>query len=292
MLSIEEGAANIRALILADKPFFIGRNGTIEIQAIHFWKSYRAYNSYPPEMTDLLKWNAGIFPHGHGSIDKWCYDYVKTLPLLDMTAAGWYVPTKVIEDMLLTLYSPKVTRCPLRSLEPYYVLPELQWTRALSGKKVAIVSSFTESIKGQLKKKIWTGANEGLLPSDVDWSFVQTGYSHGLALGTCEWPSHVTSWDQAVNHVVKQVIDSGSKIALIGCGGLGMVIGGRLKAAGVSAIVLGGAIQIIFGVKGRRWATHDIISKLWNDEWVWPAKEEIPGGAATVEGGCYWGRDF
>ena len=289
MLSIEEGAKNIRDLILADKPFFVGRNGTIEIQSIHYWKSFRAYNSYPPEMTDLLKWNAGVFPSGHAAIDTWCKAYTKSFPLLDMTAAGWYVPTKEVEDELLSVYSPNVARCPLRSLEPYYVVPALQWTRALAGKKVAIVSSFTKTIKAQLTKKVWTGVNEGLIPSDVEWSFVQTGYSHGLALGTCEWPSHITTWGDAVNHVVKEVIDSGSKIAIIGCGGLGMVIGGRLKAAGISAIVVGGAIQVIFGIKGRRWATHDIISKFWNDEWVWPAKEEVPEGALTVEGGCYWG---
>ena len=77
-------------------------------------------------------------------------------------------------------------------------------------------------------------------------------------------------------------------MALIGCGGLGMVIAGRLRQKGISSIVLGGAIQVLFGIKGRRWANHSVISGLWNDAWVSPAADEIPGGADSVEGGCYW----
>jgi hypothetical protein len=52
--------------------------------------------------------------------------------------------------------------------------------------------------------------------------------------------------------------------------------------------VLGGATQVLFGIKGKRWETHDVISKFWTDAWVWPSLEETPGGAGDIEGGCYW----
>jgi 2-polyprenyl-6-methoxyphenol hydroxylase-like FAD-dependent oxidoreductase len=81
---------------------------------------------------------------------------------------------------------------------------------------------------------------------------------------------------------------SGAEICIIGCGGLGMILGAELKRRGLQCIVLGGATQVLFGIKGRRWATHDVISKFWTDAWVWPSLEETPGGAATIEGGCYW----
>jgi hypothetical protein len=54
------------------------------------------------------------------------------------------------------------------------------------------------------------------------------------------------------------------------------------------AIVLGGAIQVLFGIKGRRWKTHEVISKFWNDDWIYPKPEETPQGARDIEGGCYW----
>jgi hypothetical protein len=170
-------------------------------------------------------------------------------------------------------------------LEPYYVAAASQWTQCLAGKKVAVVSSFTKTIQSQLKKEVWSVP---LFPADVEFSFVQTGYSPSLALGKGTWPGGVNSWEDAADYVVKNVVYSGAEVALIGCGGLGMVIGGRLKAKGVSAIVLGGAIQVLFGIKGRRWANHDVISSFWTDQWVWPAEDEVPGGAVLVEGGCYW----
>jgi hypothetical protein len=91
-----------------------------------------------------------------------------------------------------------------------------------------------------------------------------------------------------VDSVVKKVVDTGASICIIGCGGMGMCIGAKLKMLGISAIVLGGATQVLFGIKGRRWKNHDVISAFWNEEWVAPSADEIPGGAASVEGGCYW----
>jgi hypothetical protein len=107
-------------------------------------------------------------------------------------------------------------------------------------------------------------------------------------MGNAEWPEEHASWEEAVDYVVKAVIVSNANVAIIGCGGLGMIIAGRLKARGISAIVLGGAIQVLFGIKGQRWATHSVISHFWNGAWVWPSPVEIPGAAVLVEGGCYW----
>ena len=78
-------------------------------------------------------------------------------------------------------------------------------------------------------------------------------------------------------------------IALIGCGALGMVLGSELKKHGIIAIVMGGATQVLFGIKGQRWATHSVISHFWNEAWVWPNVTETPRGASSIEGGCYWG---
>jgi hypothetical protein len=79
-----------------------------------------------------------------------------------------------------------------------------------------------------------------------------------------------------------------AEIVLIGCGGLGAIIGHELRMRGKICIVMGGAIQVLFGIKGRRWQSHSIISSFWNDAWVWPRLEDTPRGAEEIEGGCYW----
>jgi hypothetical protein len=68
-----------------------------------------------------------------------------------------------------------------------------------------------------------------------------------------------------------------------------MIIGSAAKKLGCKVIVLGGATQVLFGIKGKRWATHNVISAFWNDAWVWPSDSETPKGSAGIEGGCYWG---
>ncbi len=129
-------------------------------------------------------------------------------------------------------------------------------------------------------------------PSGVEWSWVQTGYAPVLAKGKCTWSEasgqDIACWQDAVKYMIEEVLKTTAEIVLIGCGGLGMIVGSELKKKGKVCIVMGGATQVFFGIKGKRWETHDFISKLWNEEWVYPSDEETPAGANEVEQGCYW----
>ena len=297
-MEVESGASDLCKVFASGKPFFIGRNGTIEIEAVFFWIFHRKTQQpspYPDYIRTQISINAGIFPNTDESIDRWCYAYTESLRELDGLAAGWYKPLEKVEKAIIDTHTDaSAFRCPLRSLEPYYVPPHLRWTQYLSGKRVAVVSSFVSSIRKQLYGEkmaaIWTGDRSNMITDPtVEWSFVRTGYSPYLAGDKGRWPSAVTSWEKAVEHVVEEVVASKAQIALVGCGGLGMVIGGELRRRGVSVLVLGGAIQVLFGLKGRRWASHSIISTFWNDAWKWPDEDEVPKGAVLVERGCYWG---
>lgn len=286
---VEAGADLICDLLRGDKPFFVGRNGTIEVETVQHWLA-RAH-PYAPHIKEQIQRNAGVFPASETFIDAWAAAYTTALGALNSTAAGWYKPMERVEYQMLKVLAPNAVHHPLRSLEPYYVEAGKRWTQHLAGRKVAVVSSFTGTIRRQIPKmdRVWKGAYAGLIPEGVEWSFVQTGYSPLLALGkNGSWPEGITSWQLAVDSVVQRVVATGAEIALVGCGGLGMIIGGRLRELGISTILLGGAIQVLFGVKGKRWASHGFISGLWNEDWVWPAAEEVPAGAGQVEGGCYW----
>lgn len=291
MNEITEGALKIRDL---RAPFFVGRNGTIELEVISFWLLHRRGDHrrlYPQRLKDQIQRNAGIFPATGESIDAWCEKYTELLGLMNGGAAGWYQPLKEVENIILKLFAPNSFRTPLRSLEPYYVEAEARWTQKLAGKRVTVVSSFADTMQSQIKraKELWTGEQDGLLDiSGVTWSFVKTGYAPITASGIADWPIECSTWQSAVKYVVNSVTQKHCEVALIGCGGLGMIIAGRLKELGISSIVLGGSIQVLFGIKGRRWATHDVISKFWNKSWISPSRTEIPGGAGLVEGGCYW----
>lgn len=293
---IRLGAQKVKEAMAGESTFFIGRNGTVETEALYYYITQRANHSdpldWPPRLLDQLQRHAGIFPSTPEAVDRWCKQYLSCLKDLTGTAAGWYQPFWNLENTILDRFTePTCFRTPLRSLEPYYHAPDLWWTKTLAGKKVAVVTSFANTVDKQVRSgRLAAAWPAGLMDmSGVQWTFIRTGYAPTLALGRAGWPPGITNWVKAVESVVVQVLRSKAQVAIIGCGGLGMIVGGLLKRWGVSSIVLGGATQVLFGIKGRRWANHSVISKFWGEGWVWPAADEIPGGADLIEGGCYWG---
>ena len=297
-MAIETGAEEIRSVLehalKRKQGALIGRNGTIELETLLFRLYGSAPNQpYPSSIARRMELHAGIWPADKPNLDKWVFQMLEAIRLCDILVAGWYEPLKVQEEKLLEQTNRLSPRIPLRSLEPYYVTPELRWTNLLAGQRVAVISSFAKTIEEQVDRRelVWPIATDSLLPGNVEWVPIQTGYAPVLAQGIAEWPKDIQSWDVAVTSVVKQVIQSKASIALIGCGGLGMLIGSELKKRGVIAIVLGGATQVLFGIKGRRWATHSVISRFWNEAWVYPTVSETPGGASLIEGACYWGLE-
>ena len=277
---VEKGADEIsKAIQYAlenDDGCLIGRNGTIEIEQMIFSNKFNRA---------VLEKNAGIFPSE--IYGKWLNKSTEATRASDVLATGWYEPLKDVEQVFLSGLKCKAKQIPLRSLEPYYVPLKTRWIALLSGQTISVISCFTETMKKQVLQldKVWPNK---IFPSDIRWNWIQTGHPPSVAQGKNEWPSQITNSIEAVDWIVSEVVRQGSRFALIGCGGIGMLVALELKKRGIIAIVLGGAIQVLFGIKGSRWKNHPIISKFWNDFWVNPSEAEKPNGAHNVEGGCYW----
>lgn len=289
--SIQAGSITIyqtiQKALQEGKGALIGRHGTIELTMMLLYEQTKTIDI---ERLSILEKNAGIFPKLEPqTIVDWIHAYKNATASADVMAAGWYAPLAKAELSFLEKTVPSASLAPLRALEPYYLSDELCWMRALEDQPVAVVSSFTNSMKVQMPymKEIWPN-RPNMFPKGIKWSFVHSYYSPSLAKGKCHWPSNINSWKDAVDYLEKRVLQTNAKICLIGCGGLAMPLAARLKQKGLICIVLGGAIQLLFGIKGRRWENHPIISRLFTDEWIYPRDDEIPNGANEVEGGCYW----
>lgn len=275
----------IEEALASKKGFLVGRNGTIEMEVL-----LTRHNGMQlePRHAMQLERNAGVFPSTPASMASWIRKTLAAIQDSDLLVAGWYKPISSHELEFLRDIGKRGPYLPLRALEPYYVPEAYQWTSALEGRRIAVVSSFADTACHQASRSdaVWSG--RAVLPK-ATYLPVQTRYSPRLAQGRAEWPTAVKSWEGAVADVVARVLEQDAEIVLIGCGGLGMVIGHELRIRGKVCIVMGGAIQVLFGIKGRRWQNHSIISTFWNDAWVWPRLEDTPAGADEVEGGCYWG---
>lgn len=286
MAEIVKGGREIKEILeesfKTKKGCLIGRWGTVELECL-----------LGRGNTKVLERNAGVFPSTQSSIEGWKQEYKKAIQSSDTLATGWYGPTSTVEQEFLKYLQWGGIQVPLRSLEPYYVNSEDRWISSLENKKVCIVSSFTTTMESQTLRldKVWP--LDGFFPKGIEWSWVTTGYAPILAQGRGSWSEitceDIQSWSDAVEYCVREVMRSNPDIVLIGCGGLSMIIGSKLKVMGKACIVLGGSVQVFFGIKGMRWKEHGVIGKFWNESWVWPLEEETPGGAREIEGGCYWG---
>jgi hypothetical protein len=270
-------------------PLLISRHGSFEFQCFA-WKNSHKTTPLSDSMISILHRNAGIFPKDVKKMEEWLSVYWQATCDADGMAAGWYLPTSEEERALIKKYNPAAFQFPLRSLESYYVQEADRWTELFANRRVTVVSSFANTMEKQVKnaKEIWPNDYESLLPSSTKWSFVRSYYPSDLTSRSTAWPSPINDWLDAVNYIVDAVEKTEPDIVLIGCGGLASPAAAALKKKGHIAIVMGGAIQVLFGIKGGRWKNHAIISEFWNDAWVSPTADETPLHASSVENKCYW----
>ena len=95
-------------------------------------------------------------------------------------------------------------------------------------------------------------------------------------------------WFEALDYMKNEINNKEFDIALIGCGAYGLPLAAHVKRIGKIGIHMGGCLQILFGIKGKRWDNHKIISNLYNVNWVRPSEEDKPLSYKKVEDGCYW----
>ena len=96
------------------------------------------------------------------------------------------------------------------------------------------------------------------------------------------------NWFQALEFMKNKISKKDFDIALIGCGAYGFPLAAYVKEIGKQAIHMGGGLQILFGIKGKRWDNHPIIGKFYNEHWIRPRAEDKPAKSYLVEDDCYW----
>ena len=103
-----------------------------------------------------------------------------------------------------------------------------------------------------------------------------------------EQDARFNDWFEAIDYMFNEAMKINFDVAIIGCGAYGLPLAARIKEAGKIAIHLGGATQLLFGIKGKRWDGVGFGDKYYNEYWVRPEESEKPQNAVLIENGCYW----
>jgi hypothetical protein len=155
-------------------------------------------------------------------------------------------------------------------------------SQQLAGQRVLVVSPFSEMIKAQYprRQQVWKVKPE-VLP-DFELLTLRTPLSAFLAS-----PAH-PDWFGALDAMRKRMASISFDVAIAGAGAWSLSLVAHAKSLGAWAIYLGGATQILFGVKGGRWESHPQISAFYNDAWTRPSPTETPAEVYKIESGSSW----
>lgn len=281
-------------LLNSNQPCMISRFGANELNAIVNYLGVNAkhYSIWKFIIGEQPEWwwdkgiiycmqnNAGFFPAIPENMRRFGEMMIEDAKEVDLLGS-W-----LKEEYLLKQYMPNTRKIRLIDLEPFW--SKKPWSRILRGKKVLVIHPFAPLIEKQYKeKRIYLFENQDILP-DFNLITIQAVQSLGGK------NQKFNSWFDALKYMKKQMDEIDYDICLIGCGAYGFPLAAHAKRQGKQAVHIGGSLQLLFGIKGKRWenpnyAKNFNYNKLLNNPyWVRPTQDLKASNSDKVENGCYW----
>lgn len=286
MYSSEDANRILKNLIESGESFFAGRLGLFELAAMRAYE-FSNQDKYEIVMRQIYEC-AGFYPNelqlGNTFLDvmKESIQKVDVLACSGQLAENYFINTYCLSDM--------IGAKDFNVMEPWRY--EEPWSKALMGKKVLVVTPFDESVCEQYaqREKIFEGTE--ILPQ-----FELITYKALQTTGDLR-DERFDTWFDALDYMHKEIQKIDYDIALLGCGAYGFPLAAKIKTDGKQAVHMGGVLQILFGIMGKRWdgtgpnsETHmmrEEIAKYYNSYWTYPKQSETPQSAGRVEYGPYW----
>lgn len=282
--------------IRSGSPLMIARMGSIEMDVCEnikytFYKrrsnlKFIMWKGQPNFMNlhllSLFHKNAGFYPSNDENALKRFYQLmINCMREVDVLGSWLYNETEFSHEFVKSIKVDRERMTPLLTREP--------WTRALQGKKVLVIHPFAESIKRQYSRR------EKIFPNNPDILPEFDLYVLKAVQTAAGEHSIFEDWFEALNFMKREMDKIDYDVCLIGCGAYGFPLAAYAKECGKQAIHLGGVLQLLFGIKGKRWETdegyikvHPYANTYYNEYWIRPSAEECPIDAESVESGCYW----
>lgn len=228
----------------------------------------------------------GVFPDSDDSQLDFCERFRATCIDMDFLAAsaGWPEALELLPD-------PGPELVDVEALEPDRSHPYDSancYLPSLRGARVLLVSSLADALAERATRatfeSVW--ANIGVPwfePGEVD--ALQFPYTYDESVQA----THQSIWD-IYDDVVSRMASREFDVALIAAAALGCPLATAVKKMGVVGISLGGHLQVLFGVHGKRWRDdHEWSSRYINESWIGVPEEMRPTNSqGLADDGAYW----
>lgn len=276
-LSVLDGINKIEELIENGTPFMVARFGSNELEAMTqgYAIDLGIRKTFSKRCIDYMRVLAGFFPSNEQELKKFSILMQDSLKYVDLIGV-WYNPN---EDYFIKYCMPNAEVTPIAAINELH--KNKSWMSPLRGKRIVVVSPFKDTILHQYSRRELLFSNPNYLPK------FELRVVKAIQTAANERNDRFEDWFEALQYMYDEVMSEEFDIALLGCGAYGFPLAAKIKAAGKSAIHVGGGLQLLFGIKGGKWdgtGTEDF----YNDFWVRPSINETPKDYKKVEDGCYW----
>ncbi|CAM4099891.1 DUF1792 domain-containing protein [Zobellia roscoffensis] len=279
--------------LVSDKPCMIARFGAFELSTVVNYLGVKSQNRNLRQYIkgESLQWwwnentlshmqnNAGFFPLTEDKIQQFCELMLKDMKEVDVL--GSWLPNE--QYFTSSLKNMELVQREIQN--PFFA--KQPWTFALKGKKVLVIHPFAELIEQQYQHhRLQLFDNQDILPE-----FKLQTITAVQSLGGKH--EKFSTWFEALQSMKDEMDKRDYDICLIGAGAYGFPLAAHAKRQGKKAVHLGGSLQLLFGIKGKRWEDPNYNEKynyaaLMNHCWVRPGEKFRPKNAENVEGACYW----
>ena len=301
MCDAAEGGELICQSLSDDKPCMIARYGANELNCVsnyleitcgehNIWKNIKGESHdwwWNEGMLRELRGVAGFYPVDNHNLTKFSKLMLADSKDLDVLAVfpAVYKNLSNVESYI----PPNIPYIHLVSFDSF--LFKTPWTRVLEGKDVLVVHPFAELIESQYQKRELLFDNKSVLPKFNLKTIKAVQSMAGVnKQGFKDWFEGLYWMEQEMD---KQKYD----IALLGCGAYGFPLAAHAKRTGHKAVHIGGSLQLLFGIKGKRWEDtyiairynippNSYIDIMNNPNWVRP-DQYVTKETQNAEGGCY-----
>lgn len=273
---VEADSAIIKKLLDSDKPCMISRFGSTELQTLSFIKFWPFSLPLKKRTYFNIQYASGFFPVTFKNLKKFSSLYKEDVKQLDLLIS-WRVEEFFFKSWLKGKGEIKKT-----TIDQFYEHLH-PWTGVLRGKKILVVHPFSQTIERQYKEnreKLF--ANQETLPEFASLCTVKAVQS--VAGNRVDF----NDWFEALDYMKAEIDKCDYDIALLGCGAYGMPLAAHIKRQGKKAVHMGGVLQFLFGIKGKRYIEKPSSAIYINEFFVSPDDTDKPQLASVVEGGCYW----
>lgn len=293
-----ESASNLLfEKINSNNPYMIARFGAFELTTVVNYLGIKNKNKniikyikgkepdwvWNNTTINYLNKNAGFFPPNKKYVERFCELMIRNSKEVDILGS-WMEDEKYMKEFM---HDEKIH---LRFLEPFW--SNTPWTKALKDKKILVVHPFKFTIENQYKKRELLFNNKDTLPEFKSLTVIRAIQSLG---GNSEFKD----WFEALEYMKNEIDKVDYDVCLIGAGAYGFPLAAHVKRQGKQGLHIGGALQLFFGIIGKRWEDpnygvtqwgieKDFYVNLINEHWIRPDENEKPSTANNVEGACYW----